>query len=293
MADKVYLDNTEAAEAWNGVLFDRFSEFRHIFVTGLAAHGTKAMTENPPNSGDRMLDIGCGFGDTTQQLVRLAGAGGSAIGVDVAERFIEAARSEAEEAAAANVEFAVMDVEREVPEGPFDYVFSRMGTMFFANPVPALRRTREQMRPGARLCMVVWRQKDDNPWVNRAERVVEAWLGEPVPDDSNEPTCGPGPFSMANANSTTDKLLAAGFTDITLRRNDLMMRTGRDLEEAVAASIALGPAAEIFRLAGDEAERARPQIEAALREALAEFETPDGVYAGTSTWTVTAVNPGD
>ncbi|MFY9488874.1 MAG: methyltransferase domain-containing protein, partial [Solirubrobacterales bacterium] len=230
MADKTYVDNTEAAEAWNGVLFDRFSEFRHVFVTGLAVHGNKAMAENPPSPGDRMLDIGCGFGDTTQQMVELAGAGSSAVGVDVAERFIEAARAEADQAGVENVEFLTMDVEREVPEGPFDYVFSRMGTMFFANPVAALRRTREQMRPGGRLCSVVWRQKEDNPWVQISEQVVQQWLDEPIADDSNEPTCGPGPFSMANANTVSGMFQAAGFTDVTLRRQDALMWMGRDAD---------------------------------------------------------------
>ncbi|MFY9488837.1 MAG: hypothetical protein WAP35_09120, partial [Solirubrobacterales bacterium] len=66
---------------------------------------------------------------------------------------------------------------------------------------------------------------------------------------------------------------------------------GRDADEAVAAAIALGPAAEIFRLSGDDAERLRPEIEAALREAFLPYEQPDGVYAGASTWAITATNP--
>jgi hypothetical protein len=74
--------------------------------------------------------------------------------------------------------------------------------MFFANPVVALRNVRQALVPGGRLCMVVWRRKLDNDWLHRAELVVERSLTRPEATD--EPTCGPGPFSMASADTTTD-----------------------------------------------------------------------------------------
>ena len=89
--------NEEAVEAWNGVLFDRFVKFRHIVTTGPALHAEVALRAHPPKTGDRVLDIGCGFGDTTQQLAALVGSEGSALGIDAAERFIEAAQAEVEE----------------------------------------------------------------------------------------------------------------------------------------------------------------------------------------------------
>jgi hypothetical protein len=118
--------------------------------------------------------------------------------------------------------------------------------------------------------------------MHRAETVVENFVTEP--EESDEPTCGPGPFSMADADTTSHILLNAGFRDIVLRRCDLELEIGRDLDQAVAFATALGPAGEVIRLAGDEAERLRPQIEAALRDALSEFAGPDGVRAGSSTW---------
>jgi hypothetical protein len=66
---------------------------------------------------------------------------------------------------------------------------------------------------------------------------------------------------------------------------------GRDLDHAVEFATAIGPAGEVIRLAGDEAEKIRPQIETALREALAEFATADGVVADASTWIVSATAP--
>src|SRR3954454_17156038 len=289
MAD-VAVTNEEAVEAWNGVLFDRFVRFRRILVEGLGAHGEVALALDPPAAGERVLDIGCGFGDTSLAMAELVGPRGSVQGFDVAERFVELARAEAAEAGVANVEFEVGDLQVTEFEREFDYAFSRMGTMFFANPVPAMRNVREALAPGGRLCIVVWRRKLENDWMHRAERVVERFVEED--DDSEEPTCGPGPFSMGDADVTSQILLSAGFEDVSLRRCDIPIEIGADLDEAVSFAMALGPAGEVTRLAGEEAEQLWPTIAAALREALAEFEGPDGVRAPASTWIVSARSPG-
>jgi len=275
-----------SAEAWSGPLFDRFVQFRSSVVEGLAVHGEAAIAAHPPAPGDRVLDLGCGFGDTTRRLAELAGDQGAAVGVDVSEPFVEVARREAEEAGAENVEFRVVDVQSGELGGPYDYAFSRMGIMFFANPVAALRNVRSALRPGGALCAVVWRRKLDNDWVHRAELVVEKYLEHP--EETDEPTCGPGPFSMANADTLTEQLKLAGFEQIELRRCDLPIKLGDDLDAAVELTMALGPAGEVLRLWGDRVDEVRPTISAEIREALADFDGPDGVFGPASTWIVGA-----
>lgn len=287
---RVAVTNEEAEEAWNGVLFDRFVQFRRVLTEGLGAHGEEALRVDPPRAGERALDIGCGFGDTSRRIGEMVGPGGSVLGVDVAARFLELARSEAAELGPANVEFEVGDLQVAEFEPRFEYAFSRMGTMFFANPVPAMRNVRRALVPGGRLCMVVWRRKLENDWMHRAEQVVERFVEED--EDSDEPTCGPGPFSMGDADVTSQILLSAGFEQVSLRRCDIPIEIGADLDEAVSFAMALGPAGEVIRLAGEEAERLRPTIAAALREALAEFQGADGVRAPASTWIVSARAPG-
>jgi SAM-dependent methyltransferase len=245
------------------------------------------MRVSPPRPGDRVLDIGCGFGDTTQQLARLVGAQGSAFGVDIAPRFVGVAESEAALARVENVRFAVHDVQTTTFEETFDYAFSRFGIMFFDNPVWALRNVRAALAPGGRLCAVVWRRRFDNPWTYKAEIVVKPLL-EPE-EGTNEPRCGPGPFSMADADTLTGQLLSAGFDEITLRRYDRNLTFGRTLDEAIEMNLALGPAAEALRLAGEGGAAVRPHLEELLRDALAEFVQDDGsVAAQASTWIVTA-----
>jgi ubiquinone/menaquinone biosynthesis C-methylase UbiE len=282
-------DNAEAIQAWDGPLYDRFVRFREIVTTGLGRHGEAAMELFPPQPGQRVLDIGCGFGDTTQVLAGLVGAEGEAVGVDAAARFIESARSETAEMSIDNARFEVADVQMDDLGGPYDLAFSRFGTMFFANPVAALRNVRSALEPGARLVMVVWRRREDNGWLYRAQTITESIVSRP--EEYDEPTCGPGPFSMAGADTTSDILLNAGFTDIQLHRCDLPIAVGNDVEEAVDLVMALGPGGEILRLQGERAAHLHDKVRAAVTEGMAEFGSPDGIQAPASTWIVSALAP--
>jgi ubiquinone/menaquinone biosynthesis C-methylase UbiE len=292
VADQVRIveDNIEATEAWNGPLFDIWLDYRDIVAEGLRDHGESALAANPPHESAHVLDIGCGLGDTTVRLAGLVGANGHAHGVDIAERMIETAIEEAAAAGIENVSFAASDVEVTKLDQMFDYAFSRMGTMFFANPVAALRNVREALAPGGLLNMVVWRRKLDNEFMHRAELVVAEYLEEP--EESDAPRCGPGPFSMANADTVSDVLKHAGYEDIRLARQDLPYKIGNDLEHAVAFNLALGPAAEVLRMWGDRVDDIRPKIADELRKALADYVVDGGaVVAPASTWAVTARAP--
>jgi len=274
--------NAETIEAWDGPLYDRFVQFRDVLVAGLGMHGEEALRLVPPRSGDRVLDIGCGFGDTTQHIAQLVGERGEALGVDAS------ATEEARQAGISNARFMVADVEKMTFEETFEMAFSRMGTMFFANPVAAMRNVRSALAPGGRLTMVVWRAKEENEWMYRPQLITERFVTKP--EDYDEPTCGPGPFSMANADTTSGILLAAGFKAISLRRCDLPMRMN-SVDEAVELVMTLGPAGEILRLAGDRAAHLHEPVAAAIREEITQWAGPEGFWAPTSTWIVTAVAP--
>ncbi len=282
-------ENLEATDAWNGPLFDIWQDFQAVVVANARAHGDAALEGHRPEPGDRVLDIGCGLGDSTVQLAELVGPQGHAHGVDVAERMIAGAWDNAAGSSAQNLSFAVADVQVADFADTYDYAFARFGTMFFANPVVALRNVRQALRPGGRLNMVVWRRKLDNEWIHRAETIVEQFLDRP--EEYDEPTCGPGPFSMANADTVTDVLKHAGFEDVQLKRQDLTVKIGEDLDSAVDLVMSLGPAGEVLRLWGDRVEEVRPKVRAALLEGMADMARPDGAYADSSTWAVRATAP--
>jgi ubiquinone/menaquinone biosynthesis C-methylase UbiE len=278
--------NEEAIRAWDGPLFDRFLHFQEIIEGSFALHGEAAIELLAPEPGQRVLDIGCGFGDTTERLAQLVAPGGTAIGVDAAPRFIEHARAAAARHGVSNAGFVVADIQTMEPDEPFDLAFSRFGTMFFANPVAAMRNVNRALAPGGRIAMSVWRRREDNDWLYRAQRIVEAIVSRP--EEYDEPTCGPGPFSMADADTTSEVMLRAGFRDVALQRFDERMLIGAELDDAIEIVTALGPAGEILRLAGDRAEHLRAQVDEALRQGMADMAGPDGVYAMSSTWLVTA-----
>jgi SAM-dependent methyltransferase len=282
--------NDEAIEAWDGPLYERFVRFRHLLADGLGVHGDEGLRVVAPAPGERALDIGCGFGDTAQQLAELVGPEGRVLGVDAAPRFIETARQEAAQAEVGNVGFEVVDVETQLIDGQFELAFSRMGTMFFANPVAALRNVRNALVPGGRLAMVVWRSKVENDGFYRGQLVTERFVSKP--EEYDEPTCGPGPFSMGNADTTSGILVSAGFEHISLLRCDEPILIGVDLDEAVEFVMSIGPAGEILRLAGERAAHLHEPVAAALRQDMAGWVEPDGkVLAPASTWIVTAQNP--
>jgi ubiquinone/menaquinone biosynthesis C-methylase UbiE len=283
--------NAEAIAAWDGPLFERFVRYREIVTTGLGIHGERALSLYPPQAGQQVLDVGCGFGDTAQRIAGLVAPGGHVTGVDAAERFIETARREASESGISNLRFEAADVQRAVPEGPYDLAFSRFGTMFFSNPVVALRNIRLALRTGGRLGMVVWRRRIDNGWLYRGQTIFEQIVSRP--EEYDEPTCGPGPFSMADADTTGEILHHAGYSDIVFHRCDEPITIGTDVEEAIDIIMSLGPAGEILRLQGERAAHLHDRVRVALREGLDEFMTADGVVAPASTWIVSATAPGD
>ncbi len=280
--------NANAIEAWNTVLFEKFCRYEHLLVQGLGQHGSQLFERFPPRSGARVLDIGAGFGDSTVRLAELVGSSGEAVGVDCAENFVVAAKQRA--VAAERVRFVRADVETEPLGGPYDAAFARFGTMFFASPVAALRNVRKSLAPGARFAASAWRKREDNPCFYLAQQVVEQFIAE-ADKSKDDVTCGPGPFSWASADRVSDQLLAAGFVDPTFARFDAPMCIGATLDEALDFARDMGPAGEALRLARQKAGSLQAEIETALRAALRPLVRPDGVWAISSTWLITARAP--
>ncbi len=282
--------NEEAVRAWDTVLYERWKSNRKVFVGALDEVTDELFERFAPPRGGRCIDIGCGFGETTRQMAGLVGSEGFALGTDASPRFIEDARREAAEAGVENVGFEAVDAQAAGWEPDYDYAFSRMGTQFFAAPVPAMRAIRGALKPGGRLSKICWRRKAESPFWAETEEVVQRFLSRPEEYDAD--TCGPGPFSLGNPETCRGILEAAGFADIELHQFDFDYFMGEDMEEAVESLLAIGPGAELIRLNGDHGESLRPRIAEALADHYASWQRPDGSIVGrASTWIVAATNP--
>ena len=282
-------EDTAFVQFWNDVLAPKFIRFKHILVDGLSRHSEAVFPALPVKPGDRVLDVGCGFGDTAIRLAERVGPDGTVVGIDCCDAFLDYAREEIVARGLKNVRFMRGDAEIALPAENFDFVFARFGTMFFANPVAGLRNMRNALRPGGRMVHIVWRQRADNPWLSMAKDVVLRFLPEPGADAQ---TCGPGPFSMANEQTVTAMMRAAGYENIEFRRVDAPVLMGNDVKDAIAFQLAIGPAGEVFREAGALAEEKRAEIEAALAEAIKrQVVAAEGIVMDSSSWVISATNP--
>ena len=283
--------NRVIVDAWNTVLYEKFCRFRHLLVEGLSQHSDAAFDRCRYPEGARILDVGCGFGDSTLRIAKCVGPTGEAVGMDCAENFIQAAEAEARKEGVRNARFFVGDAQWGDLRGPYDHAFARFGTMFFEMPGAAMRNVRKALKPGGTFTQIVWRRREENPWLHEAELRVKEIVPVVSHEETDQVHCGPGPFSMAGPDMVSTMLRGAGFERIAFERFDCDICIGRDMDDAIEFAMALGPAGEVIRLAGEEGEKRKPQVISALKEALAPFVRPDGVWAPSSTWFITATNP--
>ena len=283
------IQNDEFITFWNDVLVTKFERFRNILMGGMSYHSETPLRKIQLPEGANALDVGCGWGDTAVALANKVGPGGTVTGLDCCDAFLEKGRTDAAAAGLDNLDFITADVQNYPFEPEFDLCFSRFGMMFFSNPVAAMRNIHRALKPGGELLFITWRHLQENPWLSAGKETVLQFL--PLPGEDAK-VCGPGPFSMSNPDVVHRQLKAAGFTDIRVDPIDGPVTAGDSLDQAVEFQLAIGPAGEIFREAGELAERRRPIIENALRQKLAPYQDSSGkVIMQSASWAYRARKP--
>ena len=236
-----------------------------------------------PTPGEHVLDIGCGTGTTSLELARLVGGSGHVTGVDVSAPMLDEARRRADGAGLANLSFVVADAgAHQFEPRHYDAAFSRMGIMFFAEPVAGFTNLRRALRPGGRLGFVCWRAAAENSWVTEPGQAVAEVLGPPAPMDPD----APGPFSLASADRISSVLTEAGLVDIDITAHDLPLSIGTGTtDELVRYYMDLLPGAAI----PDNADvHVIDRVKAALGTMVERRRTPDGITMGGAAWLVSA-----
>ena len=279
-------DNAEQIAEWNGMQGERWATLRRETNGIVMPFGEAALAAAAPRTGERVIDVGCGCGDTSIDLARRVGASGAVLGVDVSRPMLDVARELVAQAALPHLTFSECDASSAALPGGTDLLYSRFGVMFFADPPAAFAHMRGALRPGGRCVFACWRAPRDNPWMMAPVSAARAALGiTPPPADPN----APGPFAFADDGRVRGILQAAGFGAVDVKRFDAPVVLGDTPRGAAEAVTRIGPVARLIREVGTEH---APTIAAAVEKALAPFAAPGGrVTLQGSAWIVTAANP--
>ena len=278
--------NAEQSRNWNETSGPAWVAQAARIGAQIRPFGLRALARADVQPGQRVLDVGCGGGETTLALGEAVGPTGSAHGVDISRAMLDHAKATAAAKGVANVSFELADAQTAaLPAGAFDRLFSRFGVMFFQDPLAAFTNLRAALRPGARLAFVCWRSLDDNPWMRLTVAAVREHMEVPRPEPH-----APGPMAFADALRTRGILERAGFTEVAFEAVNEVMDVGGglpDLDEAVAFMTQIGPASAALRQANPEA---RAAAIASIRAAMLPYHGASGVRMPASCWVVTAVN---
>jgi SAM-dependent methyltransferase len=281
--------NDRPDQAWTDKAGSSWVKLQDRTDAQLEPLGTAVIEALAPMPGERVLDIGCGAGQTLLQLSERVGAKGHVVGVDVSEPMLASARERVQRATHPNIELVLGNAATEPLNGPFDVVFSRFGVMFFEDSVSAFRHVRASMKSGGRLGFVCWQALDKNPWVALPLRAVQALLPEqPLPALMTPGR--PGPFYFSDADFARGVLEGAGFEQVEVAAREFFVPLGgaKTLDEAVEFTLELGPTS---RFIGDAPKDRVPELREAVRTALAPLESERGMWCPFHAFVVTARSP--
>ena len=270
--------NAQQAVYWNEAAGPTWAELQGPLDRQLAPLGRAGMAVLQPKPGEKILDIGCGAGETSLELATAVAPGGQVTGADISRTLLEVARRRAE--GLAGVEFLEADAQTAAfAPGGFNAVFSRFGVMFFSDPVAAFVNIRRALAPGGRLVFVCWRTPAENPIMTLPMAAALAHVPPPAPPEPG----APGPFAFADAERVRGILTTAGFKDVTVTPHNEKVGGG-DLDTVVGLSLRVGPLGGLLRENPDK----RDVVIASVREALKAHDGPDGVRLDSATWIVAA-----
>jgi len=281
-APHVHATNLDQLRAWDGDEGAYWAAHAEYFDRSVATYHEQLLAAASIAPSDRVLDIGCGTGQTTRDAARAASAG-VAVGVDLSARMLDYARRRAAEEGLANVSFEQVDAQVH-PFAPasFDVAISRTGAMFFGDLTAAFTNIGRAMVPGARLVLLVWQSLPANEWIREIAGALAAGRDLPAP-----PPDAPGPFSLSDPDRVRGILSSAGFGRIELDGSTADMWFGSNADDAQRFVLGLMG----WMLDGlDDAGRARA-IDG-LRTTLTAHESSDGVVFGSAAWLISAVRQG-
>jgi SAM-dependent methyltransferase len=272
--------NVDQAAAWDGHEGVRWAETEEHLSRALRRHADRLIPAAAIGSADRVLDIGCGCGESTRRAAGLA-VTGSALGVDLSHQMLERARQRAREESLMNVHFEQADAQvYEFEPECYDVALSQFGGMFFVDPVAAYTNIARGLCPGARIALLVWQEVEKNGWMRTLLETLSAGRNLPAP-----PIGTPGPFGLADPETVRRILGDAGYADVEFEDVREPYWFGSNLDDAFDFASNLPIAKGALR---DLDHPTKSHALDELASALAGCETNEGVLLESASWIITA-----
>jgi SAM-dependent methyltransferase len=276
--------NAREVQYWNSAHTRAWADEYEAIDRLLAGVTRVALDHAAPKLGERVIDIGCGSGTTVLELAARVGPSGYVLGADVSKPSVEKARERIAAAGVHQAEIMLCDASTHMfPVNSSDLIFSRLGVMFFADPVAAFANIRKALKHNGRLALAVFRTLQENKWATAVLAAVRHLLPPITPPGPEEP----GQFSWGDAARVRRILETAGFQDVAVTPHDpAMPLAGRGgAAEAASFMLRVGP---VVRATGDASENQRKEVRAALEAFFQNHEGPLGIVIQGAIWIVTA-----
>ncbi len=268
----------EQTALWNGAGGRAWVELSDVLDRILEPFANLLVDTLTAETNRRVLDVGCGTGATTVATARRLAGKGSAIGVDISEQMITAARARAERESSRATFWLGNAQTYPFEPGSFDTILSRFGVMFFEDPIVAFENLRRAIERGGTLRFIAWRGAAENPFMTTAERAGAHLL----PNLQARPPCGPGQFSFADRDRLQRILGASGWAQLEIEPLDV---TCTMAETDLVPYLTLGP---VGRALGEVDDATRARVVEAIRPAFEEYVHGQEVRFLTATWMVAA-----
>ena len=279
--------NEEQARYWAEDAGPRWVDDEQGYDVMLEPFGAAVLSALDLRPGERVLDVGCGFGTTTLAVAREVGPDGHVDGVDISAAMVARAQDRATLAGTAHVRFDCADAQTAALDGPYDAVVSRFGVMFFDDPAAAFANIGQAVRRSGRLAFICWRTPAENPWFTIPNGIIMAALPEPPPPPEST---APGPFAFADRSRVVSLLAAAGWAEVSVEPFDSVARVGgaRGVEGALEhARTTLAGRLLVAQAPADRVDA----VFAEVRAALVPHEQDGLMSLPAAAWVVTARRP--
>jgi len=268
--------NAIQVAAWNGPAGKSWVQHQDQIERCSSNAAAELLRHAVPQSGEAVLDVGCGTGRFTRDIAHIVGPEGEVVGIDISAPMLDKARADSNRT---NVKFVGADASSHNFPPTFDLVISRFGTMFFDDPIAAFRNLATAMNRKGRIAFICFRGMAENEFAMVPYEATKSLFPARPPSDPY----APGSFAFADPNRVAAILGDAGFRDVEITPVDCVMRLGSLEEAAFLATFVVGPTSRALETANDDL---RDRAFEMIKSALERHASKDGVNLGMACWLV-------